>query len=88
MSVGSWRTGATARSVSAAGDDDLARVVAIRQAILAISSEYLLWLDGEGEEPEPVLPATLQPVVSGLVAQLEALLGGHREPPGSASRRA
>jgi hypothetical protein len=70
------------------GEDDpeavLARIAAIRSSATRLSPEYIAWLDGEGDEPEPAIPPDLRSQILALVDAVDLLLGA---PPDGAPAR-
>lgn len=62
----------------------LARIAAIRSSATKLSPEYIAWLDGEGDEPEPAIPPDLRSQILALVEEVDLLLGG---PPDGALTR-
>lgn len=57
-------------------DDVLDGMLKIRAQAIALSPEYVAWLDGDGSDPEPYLPPGVRERMRALVEQMERELAG------------
>ncbi len=50
------------------------QILRVHAAATALSPRYVLWLDGDGEDPEPMLPEPLLSRIRALVDEMDTLI--------------